>query len=576
MSLLFLIAFWLVPLQLAAADEEECRRSQSGCLQDAEHRDLLAFSDRKQDSRKPGVMLMQLKPGSAIKSSIKSLDSPNATQTDTTIADLQLQVQSLQRQMKDLSTSVRKQLQACGCKGRVNHTTATTTWQPSLCAAFGDPHFITFDGAQTTFVGQMVLWIVKSQNIWLQALSRGSEGRFMGFAAGGPFLNGHKLVVLNVSDGGPLRVFWDDVPVLQQNVSEFHVDGLIDAYRTQEWDSSVFDERVLQLRTRQMFAVGPFPERFMSLPVWGLYLFKLPQLQVTLTGVDFISAVFAMEAQAGGQSGYCGNFNGNPDDDSEPIAPSWDRPVGDDLGPVDESLVLFNLTQFTDLIGQEPLLLSQTFADFEAKQTQSLIEKKLKVDNCLPALLAQAEEACKDLNAQFHQDCIFDVCATGEISVALSLHTAEILQEKLNARGLPLFKGHGECLDQKGRRYRAFATKLRTDQECQQLLRDMALVKGVMGAQLQRGETCQVLVTPGSNPTAMTISGGWGSRPAIKVDKSSLQDMLASNPPKLANDDIDDVNRAEIFRADQLDDELATGIISGTTKDAKWNCWQLN
>ena len=37
-----------------------------------------------------------------------------------------------------------------------------------------------------------------------------------------------------------------------------------------------------------------------------------------------------------GQSGYCGNFNGDPDDDAEPVVPSWDRPIGDNLEPVPE------------------------------------------------------------------------------------------------------------------------------------------------------------------------------------------------------------------------------------------------
>ena len=87
--------------------------------------------------------------------------------------------------------------------------------------------------------------------------------------------------------------------------------------------------------------------------------FKLPRnIAVSLTGVDFMSVVVSMPPEArpyttavgiispsfhcpreqkqseAGQGGYCGDFNGDPDDDAEPIVPSWDRPIGRFLGPV--------------------------------------------------------------------------------------------------------------------------------------------------------------------------------------------------------------------------------------------------
>ena len=87
--------------------------------------------------------------------------------------------------------------------------------------------------------------------------------------------------------------------------------------------------------------------------------FKLPRnIEVSVTGVDFMSLVVSMPPEAlcdnaevistcfrllrptstkAGQGGYCGDFNGNPDDDAEPIIPSWDRPIGKFLTPVPQA-----------------------------------------------------------------------------------------------------------------------------------------------------------------------------------------------------------------------------------------------
>merc|ERR1711879_312177 len=107
---------------------------------------------------------------------------------------------------------------------------------------------------------------------------------------------------------------------------------------------------------------------------------------VTLTGVDFMSTVISMPAQAGGQGGYCGNFNGNADDDAEPVVPSWDRPVGEDLDRVIEGKVLFpkNVTDF---------LLGTKAGAAQRSQAALLQAQKSKVNACPEELLRQAESA---------------------------------------------------------------------------------------------------------------------------------------------------------------------------------------
>ena len=169
----------------------------------------------------------------------------------------------------------------------------------------------------------------------------------------------------------------------QDDVSEFHVESPgVDAYRRQSWDADVFDDRILSLRTHMRchglmsshvrcigwgpaiaqvaceergiwivcvlswfvgfcraarshmytsitchhlprFAIGTFPERFVTLPATGIYMssprcfeiwklvlqgepsefalslrFKLPNnIAVSLTGVDYMSLVVSMRPE---------------------------------------------------------------------------------------------------------------------------------------------------------------------------------------------------------------------------------------------------------------------------------------
>ncbi|CAE7235085.1 unnamed protein product [Symbiodinium natans] len=434
-----------------------------------------------------------------------------------------------------------------------------------LCAAFGDPHYITFDGAQTTFVGDMVQWMVKSNSVWLQALSKGSQGRMMGFAAGGPFLFGHTLVVWKEDYNQPLKVSWDGELILQDDVSEFHFEqqpGVLDAYRRQSWDADVFDDRVLSLRTHMQFAVGTFPERFVTLPETGIYMFKLPRnIAVSLTGVDFMSVVVSMPPEAG-QGGYCGDFNGDPDDDAEPIVPSWDRPIGRFLGPVPKAMSLFPEDLTVALLGDSAKEHSRM------SEAEAVAAKIKSVKECPQPLLAKAEAACNGLQASFHKFCVFDVCMTKDLGAAGSVGAAAVVEHKVNARGVPVFMGHGRCLDKDGHGFMSFATKLRTDTACQQLLRTLALTDGVMGAQLKRGGHCEVLTTKNVDPTSTAIPGGWGMPDPPSED---VWQQISALPVQHLSAQAD-------VHAQAVSPKLgdSEGLIADTTEDGSYNCWQLN
>jgi len=138
---------------------------------------------------------------------------------------------------------------------------------------------------------------------------------------------------------------------------------------------------------------------------------------------------------------------------------------------------------------------------------------------------------------QSRKDCIFDVCATGLVSAADGVLAAELLETKVNSRGIPLRVGSGRCLDAVGRHYVAFTALVDEAEDCKDVLRSLALTTGVMGAHFRSGGTCEVLVSGGTDVSAAKISGGWGET----------------------------VNE----QAEGL------GIICGTTEEVDWTCWQL-
>jgi len=223
--------------------------------------------------------------------------------------------------------------------------------------------------------------------------------------------------------------------------------------------------------------------------------------------------------------GYCGNFNGDADDEFDLVRPSFHKPRGADLGPVASNDILFNVTSWEDWKS-------------EGNENRSLQDPETVMRSCSTYLQDVAAERCKRVtDTRMKQDCVIDVCATGLAHIADGILAAEIIQMKVNARGIPAFMDHGECLDSVGRKYVGFGTRLSTAADCTDALRGLALTSGVIGAQLQSGGRCQVLVVDDADPTATYIKGGWGA----KID--------------------------EMY--------LGQGLISNTTNDSKWKCWQL-
>lgn len=149
-----------------------------------------------------------------------------------------------------------------------------------------------------------------------------------------------------------------------------------------------------------------------------------------------------------------------------------------------------------------------------------------------------ARDVCRGVvNVQMKKDCIFDLCATGLVSAAEGVVAAEVMETKVNTRGIPLLVGRGRCLDSIQRPYVAISTRLESASDCKNVLRSLSLTSGVMGAQLRRGGTCEVIVEPDANATAVKIKRGWG------------QTLNA--------------------------EAKGHGLICGVTEETEWRCWQL-
>jgi len=331
-------------------------------------------------------------------------------------------------------------------------TTTTTTSkaadhavgrQRGMCAAFGDPHFITFDGGHTVFVGARVFWLVKTDRVWIQGLSKDSEGKLMGIAVGGPFMGGHRLILRKVSNAS-ISAEFDGESVMREPVDEFHVAHVVEGVREEKWEIGFHNEDILKMRTERPFDVGPWPARFLRPPRGGIYVFYFQRgVEVTVTGVDYMSVVVTMPPQPTGHGGYCGNFNGSPEDDAEPVVPSWNRPVGPGLEPVPEASSLFQVASQDDKDGavddgrrgqSEPGATSDWRASLSyhgAVSRETLLRRVVQFESCPPELWELAVLRCSEvMDGRIREDCVFDVCTTGNVNASEDAVAAEVLQGK--------------------------------------------------------------------------------------------------------------------------------------------------
>jgi hypothetical protein len=234
-----------------------------------------------------------------------------------------------------------------------------------------------FDGCCGTFVSQGEYWLVKSQTVWIQArykptpithgLSVTKE-----VAVGGPFLdsaNG-KGNVLRIS---ALKATFNGQPIVPDFPDRWQNEDPMIQVVTDSTGETLQQGR----QGKEMHVVHVKLPGFVSLQVnrWN-----------EPGEGDYINVQITMPVQPG-QDGQCGNFNGNPADDSRPL-------IRARIG--------------TNGVDQANLL-------FETK-TPVVTANRPDLNNCPTEKAAHAREVCKShsANGMASYDCMVDVCFGGD------------------------------------------------------------------------------------------------------------------------------------------------------------------
>jgi len=244
--------------------------------------------------------------------------------------------------------------------------------QRKTCLFWGDPHLVTFDGARPSFYGDGEYWIVNSGPVQIQGRYMGTKYTY-GLAAtqkvvvAGTFLNGHKIEVEPVERAYGGRILVDGQPVL----AEF---GIL---------------KVCEGATITYDGQGELPDKAASLWTSRIVHMELP-MGISFTVYrwgNYLDLKLEMTPVPGGQDGSCGNFNGDPADDTT-------------------TAILARGARVTD---NDLLFSSRAVTAFTTEEAEMLRR------HCPAEELVKGELACrKDLpqNAETVQvnACVFDFC----------------------------------------------------------------------------------------------------------------------------------------------------------------------
>jgi len=244
--------------------------------------------------------------------------------------------------------------------------------QRKTCLFWGDPHLVTFDGARPSFYGDGEYWIVNSGPVQIQGRYMGTKYTY-GLAAtqkvvvAGTFLNGHKIEVEPVERAYGGRILVDGQPVL----AEF---GIL---------------KVCEGATITYDGQGELPDKAASLWTSRIVHMELP-MGISFTVYrwgNYLDLKLEMTPVPGGQDGSCGNFNGDPADDTTAAILARGGRVAD----------------------KDLLFSSRAVTAFTTEEAEMLRR------NCPAEELVKGELACrKDLpqNAETVQvnACVFDFC----------------------------------------------------------------------------------------------------------------------------------------------------------------------
>jgi hypothetical protein len=242
---------------------------------------------------------------------------------------------------------------------------------------FGDPHVKTFDGTHASFYSQGEYWLVKSTTVWIQ-------GRY----APTPVTNGLS-VVKEVAVGGPFLQSRDGTSnILRITALRATYNGIpIIPNFPDEWNTVNPQIRVVTDSQGEILQRG---RQGKEMHVVHVFLPYRVQMQINRWNEpgegDYLNVKITMGPQPM-QDGHCGNFNGNPNDDTRPLIRSRIGTTG---------------------VAPENLLFKTKTPVVEAQRPDP--------NDCPTEKANRAREVCaaKSSNGMANIDCIVDVCFGGE------------------------------------------------------------------------------------------------------------------------------------------------------------------
>lgn len=282
-----------------------------------------------------------------------------------------------------------------------------------MCFLFGDPHVITFDGAAVTFANKDVgyninrFWMVESYEVKIQGMATGDGSWMQGVAVSGDFMGGDVLIAYRDPDNwGQFRTLWNGKDILTTQGSETHPKEGVDLHRRS--GSDYLPDREMM---KAIFDVAGREKNFFNsdeqLGKWqaanNVYTFQLPrkvEIVTTLSTLpgDPAAQVLVKMPKQDYQGGWCGDFNGNKNDDGT------SKNAG--LGPLEKAEDLFEQAGIR-------MSLMQRAGPVGGNSSEA-------PSDCVGGAREMAENVCAHvLDVEIRKDCIFDVCATGRVPGAV-------------------------------------------------------------------------------------------------------------------------------------------------------------
>lgn len=257
---------------------------------------------------------------------------------------------------------------------------------------------------------------------------------------------------------------------------------------------------------------------------------KTKKGKTTLKDPPRMGVTIKLKAEPG-LTGACGNFNGNQGDDNT-VANNLNSLI---VGNAEIPPGVLAEDQQTSLV--RSLLDSGLDAARAAKPYAQVLAE------CDPVDLAFANEECKDYpESEVMEACVYDICVTRDHEYMKDAALIEALRVTEGDGVVQKKAEEGECEDQSGLTYASLPhVSINTADECVKLLELVGTVEGVQGAQLGPNSKCEILFDPNKDT-----------------------DVALKKLPGL-----------ESLWGAKRDGTGGSQIVSKTSKEQGWQCWEL-